>query len=47
MPNELGLGRAYVAGDLDLDRDIFDLVVALRDAKPTIAPTVWQVLPTQ
>ena len=29
MPNELGLGRAYVSGDIDLDGDLFDLVVAL------------------
>lgn len=29
-PNELGLGRAYVAGDLDLEGDIYDLF-ALRD----------------
>lgn len=34
MPNELGLGRAYVAGDLDLDGDIFAAVAALRDSKP-------------
>jgi cyclopropane-fatty-acyl-phospholipid synthase len=29
-PNELGLGRAYVSGSLDLDGDIYDLL-ALRD----------------
>ena len=29
-PDELGLGRAYVAGDLDIDGSIFDLL-ALRD----------------
>ena len=29
-PNELGLGRAYVAGDLDVDGDIFS-ALALRD----------------
>jgi cyclopropane-fatty-acyl-phospholipid synthase len=29
-PNELGFGRAYVAGDLDVDGDIF-AVLALRD----------------
>jgi cyclopropane-fatty-acyl-phospholipid synthase len=34
MPNELGLGRAYVAGDLDLDGDIFAAVAALRSSKP-------------
>lgn len=43
MPNELGLGRAYVSGDLDVDGDIFDAVVALRDAKPTATP--WRTLP--
>jgi cyclopropane-fatty-acyl-phospholipid synthase len=30
-PNELGLGRAYVAGDLDVEGDIF-AALALRDA---------------
>lgn len=29
-PGELGLGRAYVAGDLDLEGDIFDALSALR-----------------
>ena len=29
-PNELGLARAYVAGELDADGDIFELVAALR-----------------
>jgi cyclopropane-fatty-acyl-phospholipid synthase len=29
-PNELGLGRAYVSGDVDIDGDVFDLL-ALRD----------------
>ncbi|MEA2508492.1 MAG: cyclopropane-fatty-acyl-phospholipid synthase [Actinomycetota bacterium] len=35
-PNELGIGRAYVAGDIDIDGDVFD-VLALRDrlATPT------------
>jgi cyclopropane-fatty-acyl-phospholipid synthase len=48
MPNELGLGRAYVAGDIDLDGDLFDLVVAFRDAKPEVANPgrAWRVLPT-
>ncbi|MDQ1393367.1 MAG: cyclopropane-fatty-acyl-phospholipid synthase, partial [Acidimicrobiaceae bacterium] len=30
MPNELGVARAYVAGDVDLDGDIFTCLVALR-----------------
>ncbi|MFI5053516.1 MAG: SAM-dependent methyltransferase, partial [Acidimicrobiia bacterium] len=25
-PNELGFGRAYVAGDLEVDGDIFDVI---------------------
>ena len=29
-PGELGLGRAYVAGDIDINADIFDAVRALR-----------------
>jgi cyclopropane-fatty-acyl-phospholipid synthase len=31
-PDELGLGRAYVAGDLDVDGDIVEMVRALRPA---------------
>ncbi|MGH9136833.1 MAG: class I SAM-dependent methyltransferase [Acidimicrobiales bacterium] len=34
-PGELGLGRAYVAGDLDVDGDIFELL-ALRDRMPDL-----------
>ncbi len=47
MPNELGLGRAYVSGDIDLDGDLFDVVVAFRDAKPVVAQSnrAWRVLP--
>lgn len=33
-PNELGLGRAYVAGDLDADGDVVAMIEALRDATP-------------
>ena len=33
-PNELGLGRAYVAGELDAEGDIVAIVEALRDAVP-------------
>jgi cyclopropane-fatty-acyl-phospholipid synthase len=48
MPNELGLGRAYVSGDIDLEGDLFDVVVAFRDAKPAVAQAgrAWRVLPT-
>jgi cyclopropane-fatty-acyl-phospholipid synthase len=33
-PNQLGLGRAYVAGELDADGDIFELVAAMRGRLP-------------
>ena len=48
MPNELGLGRAYVSGEIDVDGDLFDLVVAFRDAKPEVADPrrAWKVLPS-
>ncbi len=45
MPNELGLARAYVAGDLELDGGIFDILVTLRDAKPTSGGAAVRVLP--
>lgn len=31
-PGELGLGRAYVSGDLDFTGDVFELIAALRPA---------------
>ncbi len=47
MPNELGLGRAYVSGELDLEGDLFDVVTAFRDSKPEVASAgrAWKVLP--
>ena len=33
-PNELGLARAYVAGDLDVDGDLYRLIEVLRDSTP-------------
>jgi cyclopropane-fatty-acyl-phospholipid synthase len=33
-PDELGISRAFVAGDVTVDGDIFEVLVALRDAKP-------------
>ena len=48
MPNELGLGRAYVSGELDLEGDLFNVVLAFRDAKPEVANAgrAWKVLPS-
>ncbi len=34
-PGELGLARAFVAGDIDIDGDIFDVVETLRSRAPT------------
>ena len=34
-PDELGLGRAYVAGDADLDGDVIETLRALRIPQPT------------
>src|SRR5690242_16985644 len=34
-PGELGLGRAYVAGDIDLDGDVFD-ALELRHRLPRV-----------
>ena len=33
-PNELGLGRAYVAGEIEADGEIVPLIEAVRDATP-------------
>ena len=32
-PNELGFGRAYVAGDLDVDGDIFDVIQLTKEVE--------------
>lgn len=33
-PGELGIARAFVAGELTVDGDLFEVLVALRDASP-------------
>ena len=33
-PNDLGVARAYVSGDIDLEGDIFQAIEGLRDATP-------------
>jgi len=42
-PGELGLGRAYVAGELDVEGDIFAALSALRDRLPgaRLGPREW------
>jgi cyclopropane-fatty-acyl-phospholipid synthase len=45
MPNELGFARAYVAGDMELEGNVFDLVTALRDSKPTSATAAAKTFP--
>ncbi|HZX53426.1 MAG TPA: cyclopropane-fatty-acyl-phospholipid synthase family protein [Ilumatobacteraceae bacterium] len=48
MPNELGLCRAYVAGDVEVDGNLYDVLTAFRDSKPAIAEVrhAWRVVPT-
>jgi cyclopropane-fatty-acyl-phospholipid synthase len=43
-PGELGLGRAYVAGDLDLDGDLFATLTALAEHPPRFDPAVIREL---
>jgi len=45
MPNELGLGRAYVSGDVEVDGDVFDIVVAFRDRAPGAGTAGWHAVP--
>ncbi len=35
-PGELGIGRAYVAGELDVDGDLYAALAALRDRIPDV-----------
>ncbi len=44
-PNQLGLGRAYVAGELDADGDIFELVAAMRGRLPEERNDVLRLVP--
>ena len=44
-PDELGLGRAYVSGDLDLVGDVLATIAALRDAAPHRSRTGVRALP--
>ncbi len=45
-PGELGLGRAYVAGDLDVEGDIYLALTSLRERLPRVrlAPGGWIAL---
>jgi cyclopropane-fatty-acyl-phospholipid synthase len=46
-PGELGLGRAYVAGELDVDGDLYAALAALRDRIPDLrafGPRQWAEL---
>jgi cyclopropane-fatty-acyl-phospholipid synthase len=40
-PGELGLGRAYVAGELDVEGDLYAALAALRDREIRLAPRTW------
>src|SRR5690348_8912415 len=39
-PGELGLGRAYVAGDLDVEGDLFGAMAAIADHLPKPDPAL-------
>lgn len=41
-PGELGIARAYIAGDIEIDGNIYD-VLSLRDALPVVKLTMGQV----
>ncbi|MFM2077992.1 MAG: hypothetical protein RJA49_1882, partial [Actinomycetota bacterium] len=45
MPTELGLGRAYVAGDLELEGDAFRTIEALRDHGTLDPRAAWRTVP--
>ena len=45
QPNELGLGRAYVAGELDVDGDMFAAIEAFRDALGGSFPPIVKAVP--
>ncbi len=41
-PGELGFARAYVAGDIELDGDIYDVLeLRHRMPRPRLSPSVW------
>ena len=44
-PGQLGLGRAYVAGELDFEGDLSALLERLRDAAPPDLRFGWRVVP--
>ncbi len=44
-PNELGLGRAHVAGELDLEGDVVATMAALRDVAPRHLRFGWKAAP--
>jgi cyclopropane-fatty-acyl-phospholipid synthase len=44
-PDELGLSRAYVAGDLDIEGDVFEVLATLRDAVALDARLVLKLAP--
>jgi cyclopropane-fatty-acyl-phospholipid synthase len=46
MPNELGLGRAYVSGDLELEGDVFGAIETLRDHHTLEGQRAWRIVPT-
>jgi cyclopropane-fatty-acyl-phospholipid synthase len=44
-PNELGLGRAYVAGEIDVDGDLYEIVASLRGRLPEARGEMLRLVP--
>lgn len=44
-PGELGIGRAYVAGDVAVSGDLYAAIQILRDATPTDLRFGWRLVP--
>lgn len=45
-PNELGLGRAFVSGEIDADGDLYAIVVSLRGRLPESHGQMWRLVPS-
>lgn len=45
-PNELGLGRAYVSGALDVEGDVWGTMAAIRDTEPMMQHAGLATIPT-
>lgn len=42
-PDELGVGRAFVTGEIDFEGDIFELIKTLRPTQRALRRTLWEL----